>query len=239
MKFKNKIIYAVLIILLINTNYVFAEKSDSIKNEIEDNKNKIESLEEEKSNLNSEIQGKKDEVSDLEEIITEKENELYALQVEISEYQKQIDNMQSEISELINSINESKLEVENKEKYVVELKEEENRIKELLDARIRSVYKVDLSKQYIYMLIKSKNIFEIFQNLNNINQIINFDKSLIKSYKENQEIISDEIAQIELKIKEQEESQLAIEEKQSDIMEAKNKVVAIQNEEESKIVLLL
>lgn len=111
--------------------------------------------------------------------------------------------MQSEISELINSINESKLEVENKEKYVVELKEEENRIKELLDARIRSVYKVDLSKQYIYMLIKSKNIFEIFQNLNNINQIINFDKSLIKSYKENQEIISDEIAQIELKIKEQ------------------------------------
>lgn len=201
MKFKNKIIYAVLIILLINTNYVFAEKSDSIKNEIEDNKNKIESLEEEKSNLNSEIQGKKDEVSDLEEIITEKENELYALQVEISEYQKQIDNMQSEISELINSINESKLEVENKEKYVVELKEEENRIKELLDARIRSVYKVDLSKQYIYMLIKSKNIFEIFQNLNNINQIINFDKSLIKSYKENQEIISDEIAQIELKIR--------------------------------------
>lgn len=201
MKFKNKIIYAVLIILLINTNYVFAEKSDSIKNEIEDNKNKIESLEEEKSNLNSEIQGKKDEVSDLEEIITEKENELYALQVKISEYQKQIDNMQSEISELINSINESKLEVENKEKYVVELKEEENRIKELLDARIRSVYKVDLSKQYIYMLIKSKNIFEIFQNLNNINQIINFDKSLIKSYKENQEIISDEIAQIELKIR--------------------------------------
>ena len=88
MKFKNKIIYAVLIILLINTNYVFAEKSDSIKNEIEDNKNKIESLEEEKSNLNSEIQGKKDEVSDLEEIFTEKENELYALQVEISEYQK-------------------------------------------------------------------------------------------------------------------------------------------------------
>ena len=152
---------------------------------------------------------------------------MYALQVKISEYQKQIDNMQSEISELINSINESKLEVENKEKYVVELKEEENRIKELLDARIRSVYKVDLSKQYIYMLIKSKNIFEIFQNLNNINQIINFDKSLIKSYKENQEIISDEIAQIELKIKEQEESQLAIEEKQSDIMEAKNKVVAI------------
>ena len=71
---------------------------------------------------------------------------MYALQVEISEYQKQIDNMQSEISELINSINESKLEVENKEKYVVELKEEENRIKELLDARIRSVYKVDLSK---------------------------------------------------------------------------------------------
>lgn len=234
MKFKNKIIYAVLIILLVNTNYVFAEKSDSIKNEIEDNKSKIESLEDEKYNLNNEIQDKKDEINDLEDNITEKENELYALQLEISEYQKQIDNMQSEISELINSINESKLEVENKENYIIELKEEESRIKELLDARVRSVYKVDLSKQYIYMLIRSKNIFEIFQNLNNINQIINFDKKLIKSYKENQQIISDEIAQIELKITEQEEAQAVIEDKQSGIIEVKNKVVAIQKEEESK-----
>ncbi|WP_196001298.1 M23 family metallopeptidase [Clostridium sp. 1001271B_151109_B4] len=234
MKFKNKIIYAVLIILLVNTNYVFAEKSDSIKNEIEDNKSKIESLKDEKYNLNNEIQDKKDEINDLEDNITEKENELYALQLEISEYQKQIDNMQSEISELINSINESKLEVENKENYIIELKEEESRIKELLDARVRSVYKVDLSKQYIYMLIRSKNIFEIFQNLDNINQIINFDKKLIKSYKENQQIISDEIAQIELKITEQEEAQAVIEDKQSGIIEVKNKVVAIQKEEESK-----
>lgn len=234
MKSKNKIIYALLIILLVNTNYVFAEKSDSIKNEIEDNKSKIESLEDEKSNLNNEIQGKKDEVNELEDRITEKENELNELQLEISEYQKEIDNMQSEISKLINSINESKLEVENKEKYIVELKEEEARIKELLDARVRSVYKVDLSKQYIYMLIKSKNIFEIFQNINNINQIINFDKKLIKNYKDNQETISNEIAQIELKITEQEEAQGAIEAKQSDIIEAKNKVVAIQSEEESK-----
>lgn len=31
MKFKNKIIYAVLIILLINTNYVFAEKVIQLK----------------------------------------------------------------------------------------------------------------------------------------------------------------------------------------------------------------
>lgn len=234
MKSKNKIIFALLIILLVNTNYVFAEKSDSIKNEIEDNKSKIESLEDEKSNLNNEIQGKKDEVNELEDRIAEKENELNELQLEISEYQKEIDNMQSEISELINSINESKLEVENKEKYIVELKEEEARIKELLDARVRSVYKVDLSKQYIYMLIKSKNIFEIFQNINNINQIINFDKKLIKNYKDNQETISNEIAQIELKITEQEEAQGAIEAKQSDIIEAKNKVVAIQSEEESK-----
>lgn len=81
MKSKNKIIYALLIILLVNTNYVFAEKSDSIKNEIEDNKSKIESLEDEKSNLNNEIQGKKDEVNELEDRITEKENELNELQL--------------------------------------------------------------------------------------------------------------------------------------------------------------
>ena len=38
MNFKDKIIYSVIIALTINTSYVFAEKSNSIKNEINENK---------------------------------------------------------------------------------------------------------------------------------------------------------------------------------------------------------
>ena len=49
-----------------------------------------------------------------------------------------------------------------------------------------------------------------------------------------QQIISNEVAEIKIKIKEQEEDQLAIEEKQSEIINAKNEVVAIQKEEENK-----
>ena len=44
MNFKDKIIYSVIIALTINTSYVFAEKSNSIKNEINENKDKIQSL---------------------------------------------------------------------------------------------------------------------------------------------------------------------------------------------------
>ena len=82
---------------------------------------------------------------------------------------------------------------------------------------------------------KSQNIFEVFQTLANINKIVSFDKEIIKTYKENQQIISNEVAEIKIKIKEQEEeNQLAIEEKQSEIINAKNEVVAIQKEEENK-----
>lgn len=173
-------------------------------------------------------------MNDLEQEISEKENDIYSLQLEISEYQKEIDSIQNEINELNRLINESKNEVEMKETYLLELKEEQKNIENLLDARVRSVYKLDLAKQYIYLLIKSKNIFEIFQNLNSMSKIISFDKSLIEKSKDNQDAISNEMVEIESKIKEQEENQLVVEEKKSEIIEAKNKVLEIQKEEENK-----
>ena len=175
---RKKVLYAIIICMMINNTYAFAEKSDSIKEEIENNKNKIESLEDEKEKINNSI---------------EKENELYKLQKEISEYQKQIDEIQSEVNKLNKAIDESKNTVEIKKKYIEELKEEQKRLQELLDSRVRSVYKVDLAQQYIYMIIKSKNIFEVFQNLTSISRIIDFDKDLIKKSKANQENIAIEI----------------------------------------------
>lgn len=234
MKLIKKIIFILLLCFIVNSSYAFAEKSDSIKNEIESNKNKIENLEEEKNNVNNKIENEKNELNSLEQEILEKENDIYSLQLEISEYQKEIDSIQNEINELNILINESKNEVKIKEDYLLELKEEQEKIENLLATRLRSVYKLDLAKQYIYLLIKSENIFEIFQNINSISKIISFDKNLIEKSKDNQDSISNEIVEIESKIKEQEENQLVVEEKKSEIIEAKNKVLEIQKEEENK-----
>ena len=231
---RKKIIYTVLICILVNNTYAFATKKDSIKEEIESNKNKIENLQEEKENLNSQIEEEKNQLTGLEADIQEKENELYELQKEISEYQKQIDEIQLEINDLNYAITESKNQVEIKQKKIEELKEEQKKIEELLDSRIRSVYKLDLSKQYIYMILKSKNLFDLFKNLGSVSKIIAFDKELIDKSKQVQESISVEISEINLKIKEQEEKQIAIKEKQEEIVSAKNSVVAIQNKEEEK-----
>ena len=207
---RKKIIYTVLICILVNNTYAFATKKDSIKEEIESNKNKIENLQEEKENLNSQIEEEKNQLTGLEADIQEKENELYELQKEISEYQKQIDEIQSDINDLNYAITESKNQIEIKKKYIEELKEEQEKIQELLDDRIRGIYKLDLSKQYIYMILKSKNILELFQNLSNISRIITFDKGLIDKSIQSQERIAVEISEINLKIKEQEEKQIAI-----------------------------
>lgn len=229
-----KIVYVLFICMLLNNISVFAKKSDSIKEEIENNKSRIESLESQKEELNSKIEHEKRQLTDVEDDIYKKENELYELQKEISKYQKEIDIIQREINEINDIINESKNEVEIKKKYLKELEEEQLKIEKMLNARIRSIYKLDLAKQYIYMIIKSENIFEVFQNLRNISQIITFDKGLIKKSVENQENIDTEISNINLKIQEQEENQIAIREKQSKIISAKDSVVAIQNKEEEK-----
>lgn len=231
---RKKIIYTLLICILVNNAYAFAEKKDSIKEEIESNKNKIESLQDEKENLNNQIEEEKNQLTGVEADIEEKENELYELQKEISEYQKQIDEIQSDINDLNYAINESKNQIEIKKKYIEELKQEQEKIQELLNNRIRSVYKLDLTKQYIYMILKSKNILELFQNLSSISRIITFDKGLIDKSIETQESIAVEISEINLKIKEQEEKQIAIKEKQEEIVSAKNSIVAIQNKEEEK-----
>lgn len=231
---RKKVLYAIIICMMINNTYAFAEKSDSIKEEIENNKNKIESLEDEKEKINNSIEEEKNQLSGVEEQIEQKENELYKLQKEISEYQKQIDEIQSEVNKLNKAIDESKNTVEIKKKYIEELKEEQKRLQELLDSRVRSVYKVDLAQQYIYMIIKSKNIFEVFQNLTSISRIIDFDKDLIKKSKANQENIAIEIEEIKLKIQEQEENQIVIKEKQDEIVSAKDSVMAIQDKEEEK-----
>lgn len=234
MKLRKKIIFILLLCFIGNSSYAFAEKSDSIKSEIESNKNKIENLEDEKNNVNNKIENEKNELNSLEKEISEKESDIYSLQVEISEYQKEIDSIQNEVNELNRLINESKNEVEMKKIHLIELKEEQENIENLLATRVRSVYKLDLAKQYIYLLIKSENIFEIFQNLNSMAKIISFDKSLIEKSKNNQDTISNEIEDIELKIKEQEENQLVVEKKKSEIIEAKNMVLQIQKEEEIK-----
>ena len=231
---RKKVLYAIIICMMINNTYAFAEKSDSIKEEIENNKNKIESLEDEKEKINNSIEEEKNQLSGVEEQKEKKENELYKLQKEISEYQKQIDEIQSEVNKLNKAIDESKNTVEIKKKYIEELKEEQKRLQELLDSRVRSVYKVDLAQQYIYMIIKSKNIFEVFQNLTSISRIIDFDKDLIKKSKANQENIAIEIEEIKLKIQEQEENQIVIKEKQDEIVSAKDSVMAIQDKEEEK-----
>ena len=84
------------------------------------------------------------------------------------------------------------------------LEEEEIKTEELLDARVRSVYKLNLANQYIYMIITSKSISEVFQNLNTIRKILQYDKDLIANLKETQKEIKNEIAAIDEKIKEQE-----------------------------------
>ena len=54
------------------------------------------------------------------------------------------------------------------------------------------------------MIISSKSISEVFQNLNTIRKILQYDKDLIANLKETQKEIKNEIAAIDEKIKEQE-----------------------------------
>ncbi|WP_034856203.1 coiled-coil domain-containing protein [Clostridium intestinale] len=74
---------------LFPVNEVKAENSDQIKNQIENNQDKIDGLNNQKNKLNQEKKSNESELDKLQETIDEKNKELLSSQQNVSKYQKE------------------------------------------------------------------------------------------------------------------------------------------------------
>ena len=232
MQLKRKIAGIIVISLLVNTSYAFATDTNSLQQEMDSNNEAIKDLEEKRNDINDDIEKRQQEVSNIQAKIDAQQAKINEVNNIISEYQEQIDELQHEIDNVTAEIEESQIEIEMRQANAKKLEEEEIKTEELLDARVRSVYKLNLANQYIYMIITSKSISEVFQNLNTIRKILQYDKDLIANLKETQKEIKNEIAAIDEKIKEQEINKELIEVKQKELVSSQNEVLDKKAEEQ-------
>ena len=232
MQLKGKIAGIIVISLLVNTSYAFATDTNSLQQEMDSNNEAIKDLEEKRNDINDDIEKRQQEVSNIQAKIDAQQAKINEVNNIISEYQEQIDELQHEIDNVTAEIEESQIEIEMRQANAKKLEEEEIKTEELLDARVRSVYKLNLANQYIYMIITSKSISEVFQNLNTIRKILQYDKDLIANLKETQKEIKNEIVAIDEKIKEQEINKELIEVKQKELVSSQNEVLAKKAEEQ-------
>ena len=232
MQLKRKIAGIIVISLLVNTSYAFATDTNSLQQEMDSNNEAIKDLEEKRNDINDDIEKRQQEVSNIQAKIDAQQAKINEVNNIIFEYQEQIDELQHEIDNVTAEIEESQIEIEMRQANAKKLEEEEIKTEELLDARVRSVYKLNLANQYIYMIITSKSISEVFQNLNTIRKILQYDKDLIANLKETQKEIKNEIAAIDEKIKEQEINKELIEVKQKELVSSQNEVLVKKAEEQ-------
>lgn len=133
-------------------------KSEEIQTEIESNKTKVAELEKNRDNILSEI-------SDLD---------------------GNMDKLYSEVNQLNSQISQSTEKIEELEQKSNELKKELEANKDLMDKRVRVLYK-DQGTSYLEVLLSAEGFSDFFEKLDTINTLISFNTDVINEFKAKQE----------------------------------------------------
>ena len=122
------------------------------------------------------------------------------------------------------------------------IKEKEKEIeqtRELLDNRIRSYSKIDMTTEIVFMILESKSLTSFLENIENAYKIIKLDKELIDAITKFNEEMAEEQAVIQAELEKIEENKLTVEAKKQDLVSAQEEFLIKQYNEESKMNELL
>ena len=234
----SKILKAITITVTVvfSANFLaFAETGSSLQDKINENKNQINDLENEKDKIENEIYNQNDELKGILDQINEKSSDLEAAREEVNSYQAKIDEVQNEIDNINSEIYKSEAEIESREKIIEEKEKDAIRIKENIEKRLRNYYKIDIGTNYIYLILKSEDILSLFNNIQNIFRLINFDKKLINEAKDIQAQLEKEKEEISNQLAQIEEAKKAIVAKQDELKEAQKEYLAKEEYHQSKM----
>ncbi|WP_066895389.1 murein hydrolase activator EnvC family protein [Clostridium nigeriense] len=226
----------IIVTIVFSTNIIaFAETSSSLQDKIDQNQSQIDSLEGEKDKVNNEINNQSNELQGILNKIDEKSKDLEAAKEDVRTYQVKIDEVQAEIDKINSEISKSENEIASREQLIAEKEKEAIKIKSNIDKRLRGYYKMDVVTNYIYLILKSEDILSLFNNIQSIFRLINFDKNLITEAKGIQAQLENEKNEISKQLESIEENKKAIVARQDDLKEAQKEYIAKEEYHQSKM----
>ena len=239
-KIKNKIII-VLCLIFFSTSYVsvFAESSDAIKNEMEVNKEAMNEIDKDKNKIGEDKATQGSELDKLLEEIENKGAELSVAEKDVEVFQVKIDKLQEDINVIQKSIDDAEAEISQKEKLIDQKEEELVKARDILRKRIRSYYKMNITSQYIYMIIKSDGLGQLLSNIQSISRVINIDKELMDSIKKFQKELEVEKDNLDKRVAKEKKDKEDISYKQNEIFEAQKEFVVIKDAKQIQMNKLL
>lgn len=190
------------IVLLMNHVEVLAKSAEQ------------EELENEKSKVDSQIKEAQEKQEQLEAEKSETMKTVESLITQISSVQAEVDQLESKISDLQTEISSRERDIEQKE-------EEYNEQEKLLDARIVALYKSG-DTSYLDVLLTSSSITDFLAKYYMAEELINYDKELMQSIKQQKADIETEKTQLEADKKELDTSLAQTEQKKTSLKSLKN-----------------
>lgn len=232
---KIKILTLAIAVIFSSNTLALADSTSSLQDKINQNQNDINNLENEKNQINGELENQANDLQGILNQIDAKSKDLDSAKAEVNSYQIKINEVQAEIDKINNEISTAEEEIKTRENLIIQKEEEGKKIKEALDQRVRSYYKIDITSNYIYMVLKSENIISLLNNIENVYKIISLDKSLMEAAKILQKQLEEEKFEISKNLEKIELSKEEIVAKQDELKEAQKEFLVKQEFHQSKM----
>ena len=239
MKKLKKIALALSILMISQSFTVFADTESDLQTKIEENKSSIEALKDKKEEINGEIEAQYSELESIVSEIESKSQELSKAKQEVEYYENLISEVQIEIDNINNQIDSLNKEIEIREAVIKEKEAEAEKTRQLLDNRIRSYYKIDMTVEIVFMILESESLTGFMQNLENAYKIIKLDRELIEALNKVQEEMNNEKLAIQEELIVIEDNKKSVVEKQQELVLAQDELLVKQQNEQSKMDELL
>lgn len=186
MKKKTAIIVIVIVILQYFSNFVFAESDDETTNTVENEttstvSEEVEELEEQKEEITTKIGKSNVQLEYVQGELSDTLIQLQETEDQIAEYEQEIEEQQEQIEELTASIEELTANLEL-------ATQDYNEKKELLAKRLVALYEAG-DTEYLDVLLKSSDILDFLSRYYIIEEMAEYDTTLINKVKEEKENI--------------------------------------------------
>lgn len=187
-------IFIIVVLLLPNILYALTE---------------TEELEKEKSQINSQIKEAEKKQEELEKQKSTAMKAVEKVSGQISNSQDEIDSLKTQITTLQNQIKTKENDIQQKEKEYTEQEE-------LLDARLIALYKKG-NTSYLDLLLNSSDMSDFLAKYYSASKLIECDKELIQTTKDQKSQIETEKSELENNKKELDDSLVKEEQKQKEL----------------------
>ncbi|MEG0296509.1 MAG: peptidoglycan DD-metalloendopeptidase family protein [Clostridium sp.] len=219
------LVIGVVLVMGTNVTYAFATNTPT-QSQIDANKDKMKELSEEQQKIAKEIA----EQAGLE---SEQQKKLDAALADVKVYQDKIDKLQGDINTIENNVVKSKSSIEEKEKLILEKKKLAEEASDVMDLRVRSYYKTGGASEYLFMILESDGISEVFQNIATVSRLISLDKDLMDECEKIEKDMKKQIDLVNAELEKLEADKADLEMKKGDIVDAQKEFIDIKDKEQS------